>query len=199
MSQWIWAVISMPGLGMQVLALNSSGGKRHALICINVACSTSNLLWALKLTKEKTTHFLRCTLECFPHHHSIITKKEHLSAWHFPAFEVAPKYFICYRVWNGMARKSCLQDPKMLLRDTEEEQPPQLWVQAVLFQLPLSPSRSHTELIEGTCPKENPVPCSAMPSVYHHVTHSTGALQTPQFSNQLLRALPSSAAHPLNF
>lgn len=42
----------MHGLGMQVLALNSSGGKGHALISINLGTSTSNLLWALKFTEE---------------------------------------------------------------------------------------------------------------------------------------------------
>lgn len=192
----------MHGLGMQVLALNPSGGGGHALICINLGSSTSHLLWALQLTAENSTHFLRSILECFPHQCSTVTKKEQLSAWHFLAFKVTPKYFICYRIWNGMARKSCLQGHRMLLGHSGQggAAPTVLSAGCAVsagrpcWHLPLSPSRSLTELIQGTCPKENPIPCSAVPSMYHHVTHSTGALQTPQFSKQLLRTLPSSAA-----
>lgn len=102
-----------------------------------------------------------------------------------------------------MARKSRLQDHRMLLRDTGEGGAASTALSAVCavaagrpcWYLPLSPSRSLTQLIQGTCPKENPIPCSAMASVYH-VTHSTGALQTPEFSKQLLRTVPSRAALP---
>lgn len=100
-----------------------------------------------------------------------------------------------------MARKSQFQDHRMLLRLTGEGGAASTVLSAGCA---VSAGTSHsvlqeaTRLIKGTCPKEIPVPCSAVPSVYHHVTRSTGALQTQQFSKQLLRTLPSSVALPLN-
>lgn len=103
MSQYIWAVVFMHGLGMQVLALNSSAGKGNDLICISLGSFTSKLLWALKFTEKKSTHFLRSILEGFAFQCGIITKKRRVECLTFSCLQSDSQilYMLQNLEWHG--------------------------------------------------------------------------------------------------
>lgn len=60
------------------------------------------------------------------------------------------------------------------------------------------PTQSFKKSHTADSGKENPVPCSVVPSMYHNTTHGFGTLQITEFSKQLLKTLHASAALSLN-
>lgn len=164
MSQYIWAVVFMHGLGMQVLALNSSAGKGHDLICISLGSFTSKLLWALKFTEKKSTHFLRSILEGFAFQCGIITKKRRVECLTFSCLQSDSQilYMLQNLEWHGQ------KEPPPRPQDATQGYRERGAASTVLsagcavsagrpcWYLPFSPSRSLTQLIQGICPRKTP-------------------------------------------
>lgn len=206
MSQYIWAVVFMHGLGMQVLALNSSAGKGHDLICISLGSFTSKLLWALKFTEKKSTHYPQIHFRglCISVWYYNKKKKSWVldiflpSKW-LPNTLCASEFGMAWPERAASKTTGCysgIQGGRSSLHSSECRLCCFSW--QTLLVPPLQSFQKPHPADSGNLPEENPVPCSAVPSVYHQVTHGIGALQTPQVSKQLLRTLPSGAAVSLN-